>query len=134
MRLNYIGAFGAAIAVAVTLAGCAALSAIGVSKPTVATVHLDTGKALAMAYDVVDAAGDFVEPFAKSGTLRGPAAKKVAEDLREAKSLLDTIRDAYHAGIASDPTAAINQVLALVADAKTVATSGLTAPPAPTQP
>lgn len=126
MTRTFLAPIAALILLAPGLTGCAGLvsgglSAVGVTPAVQHTVHLDTGKALDLAYNGLDfVTVGLVEPAVLSGAIHGPNAAKVAGALKQARGILDTAYNAYHAGIASDPTAAINSALALLDQIKSV--------------
>lgn len=112
-----------AAAACLTLSGCATgvLSAAGVSSSTQATVHLDAGKALALAYSGLDGATLVVETAIKSGYLHGANEQTAGTDLTKAKATLDAAQAAYTASASSDPTSAISAVSDLIAAARALA-------------
>lgn len=114
------------------LTGCAALGSLAGLTPAVqTTVKLDTAKALDLAYGGLDfVAVGLVEPAVVDGSIKGANAAKLAALLRQARGVLDTAFNAYHAGMASDPTAAINSVIGMIADAKAVLNSAGVVTPA----
>lgn len=118
-------------AASLSLAGCATIATgLGVAPKTIATVRLDTAKALDIAYDALDGVTvSLVEPAIKAGQLHGQAAAQVATALRQARSILDTLYTAYNAGTAADPGKAVNAVADLIKSVKTVL-AGVGAPSA----
>lgn len=135
MRLATLISAAAILAATISapaLTGCAALANLAGVPPTVQnTVKLDTGKALDLAYGGLDfVAVGLVEPAVVDGSIKGANAAKIAALLRQARGVLDTTFNAYHSGIASDPTAAINSVLGMIADAKAILNAAGVATPA----
>jgi len=112
-----------AAAACLALSGCATgvLSAAGVSSSTQATVHLDAGKALALAYSGLDDATLAVEAAIKSGYLKGASEQTAGADLAKAKATLDAADAAYTASASSDPSSAIATVSDLIAAVRALA-------------
>lgn len=94
---------------------------VGVSPSTQATVHIDAGKALTLAFDGLDGTSLVVEAAVKTGALHGAPAAAVATDLRHAQAILEAAYTAYHAGTATNINQAISDASDLLADAKKLA-------------
>lgn len=120
-RSRYL--LAACAVLALSTSACAQLDTLtGLSPATVTTVRLDTGKALALAYDGLDAAALAIETARTAGYFKTHASAEQAAgaDLKKALAILDAARDAYNAS-GTDPSAAIASVVALVGQIKTLA-------------